>query len=806
MSRSDGWSRPTGFQGDVMAGAPNTARPGQIHGVPAEVTSFVGRRHEMAEVKRLLSISRLVTLTGVGGVGKTRLAARVGTMVRRAFPDGVWLVELADLGNPDLLVPAVCEALGIRDHSARPALQVLIDHLRDAQALLILDNCEHLVGACAVLAEALLRACPRLRILTTSRQPLGIASEQTLLVPTLPVTGRPTGGPGSGVVAGDAVRLFAERAEAVVPGFTVTEENRETVERICRRLDGLPLGIELAAVRLRALSVQQLLDRLDDRFRLLSSGSRAVLPRHQTLRALIDWSYGLCTEPERLLWERVSVFSGGLDLDAAEQVCAGDGIAREDVLDLVVGLVDKSVLVREDHPQTVRYRLLETIRQYGRERLTGSGDETHMQHRHRDYYRDLVAKADREWFGAEQVPWFHQLRLEHGNIRAALDYCLSTPGEVDSGLAIASGLLFYWIAAGLLDEGRGWLQALLAKSSASPAARAEALCVHARLAVLQSDFAAAEPMLEEGCELARRLDEPVVLAQCQYAAGLAALIRHDLNGAVPLLEDSLARHRELSHAKGVANSLMYLATAYSLLGRSEEAVALFDECLRLCEAQHDNWFRSYTLSLFGIEIWQQGDLKRATELEGQAIRLKQPFDDRLGMALCVEVLAWLAADEGDPERAARLLGALREIWHSVGGPPFGYLAEHPERCETAIRDRLGGPRYNALFQEGCGLSFAETTAYALCQGDVQPAPVALVRHTMSPLTRRETEVARLVAKGMSNKEIAAALVVAQRTAEGHVERILRKLGFSSRAQIAAWVAELNDEAPASDSGGRPGRR
>lgn len=784
-----------------MTGAPNTARPGQIHGVPAEVTSFVGRRHEMTEVKRLLSISRLVTLTGVGGVGKTRLAARVGTMVHRAFPDGVWLIELADLGNPDLLVPAVCEALGIRDHSARPALQVLIDQLRDTQALLILDNCEHLVGACAVLADALLRACPRLRILPTSRQPLGIVSEQTLSVPTLPVTGRTMSGPDAGVVAGDAVRLFAERAEAVVPGFTVTEDNQETIERICRRLDGLPLGIELAAVRLRALSVRQLLDRLDDRFRLLSSGSRAVLPRHQTLRALIDWSYGLCTGPERLLWERVSVFSGGLDLDAAEQVCAGDGIAREDVLDLVIGLVDKSVLVREDHPQTVRYRLLETIRQYGRERLTVSGVETHTD-RHRDYYRDLVARANREWFGPDQVPWFHQLRLEHGNIRTALDYCVSTPKQVDSGLAIASGLLFYWIAAGLLDEGRRWLQALLATSSASPAARAEALCVHARLAVLQSDFTAAEPMLEEACALG----EPVVLAQCHYVAGLAALIRHDLNGAVTLLEDSLARHRELSHAKGVANSLMYLATAYSLLGRSEEAVALFDECLRLCDAQQDHWFRSYTLALFGIEIWQQGDLERATELERQAIRLKQPFDDRLGMALCVEVLAWIAADEGDPERAARLLGALREIWHSVGGPPFGYLAQHRERCETAIRHRLGDARYDALFQEGCGLSLAETTAYAVRERGVRPAPVALVRDTMSPLTRRETEVARLVAKGMSNKEIAAALVVAQRTAEGHVERILRKLGFSSRAQIAAWVAELHDEAPSSDSGGRPGRR
>ncbi|WP_343885248.1 ATP-binding protein, partial [Actinoallomurus spadix] len=250
-----------------MTGASETTRPGQIHGVPAEVTSFVGRRHEVAEVRRLLSISRLVTLCGVGGVGKTRLAARVGTLVHRAFPDGVWLVELAALNDPGLLVPAVCEALRIPDRSVRPPLRMLIDHLEDAQALLILDNCEHLVGECAVLAEALLRSCPGLRILATSRQSLGIAGEQTLFVPSLPVTGHAVAGSHS-IVVGDAVRLFAERAEAVVPGFTLTEDNRETVERICRRLDGLPLAIELAAVRLRALSVHQLLARLDDRFRL----------------------------------------------------------------------------------------------------------------------------------------------------------------------------------------------------------------------------------------------------------------------------------------------------------------------------------------------------------------------------------------------------------------------------------------------------------------------------------------------------------------------------------------------------------
>ncbi|WP_345443739.1 LuxR C-terminal-related transcriptional regulator, partial [Actinoallomurus vinaceus] len=461
---------------------------------------------------------------------------------------------------------------------------------------------------------------------------------------------------------------------------------------------------------------------------------------------------------------------------------------------------------REEHPGTVRYRLLETIRQYGRERLIASGTEHLVQQRHRDYYRDLVARSDEAWFGPDQVACFDRLRLEHGNIRIALDYCLSAPEEVDAGLAIASRLRFYWIAAGLLHEGRRWLDALLGNDSASPAARAAGLCVHARLAVLQSDFAAAGPMLDKSRALADPVEDPVTFAQCQYVAGLAALIRHDLGGAVTLLEDSLARHRELGHPAGVANSLMYLATAYSLIGRSEEAVALFDECRRLCEARNDRWFCSYTLSVLGIEVWRQGDLKRAAELEQQAIRLKQPFDDRLGVALCVDVLAWIAADEGDPERAARLLGALREFWRLVGGPPFGYLEEYHEDCETAVRDHLGTERFDALFREGCDMSLDRATAYALHEGEVRPAPFPAAKGAPSPLTSREMEVAKLVAKGMSNKEIASALVVAQRTAEGHVERILRKLGFTSRAQIAAWVAEQDDGASERGSGGRPGHR
>ncbi|SNS71069.1 non-specific serine/threonine protein kinase [Streptosporangium subroseum] len=767
--------------------------------LPSEVTSFVGRRHEVTDVKRFLSGAHVVTLTGAGGVGKTRLALRVAADVRRAFRDGVWLVELAALDTPELLVQTVAGALDIRDRSSRPRLEVLVEHLREKQALVILDNCEHLLHECAVLAETLIRVAPDLRILATSRQPLGIAGEQTLAVPPLALPDSDVPRPSVEALAQcDAVRLFAERAGAVLPDFAVTDDNREAVEGICRRLDGIPLGIELAAVRLRALSVQQLLDRLDDRFRLLTAGSRAVLPRHQTLRALIDWSYTLCTDQERLLWERVSVFSGGLGLEAAETVCSGDGIDREEIVDLVIGLVDKSVLIREEYPSGVRYRLLETIRQYGRDRLRESGEEEGLRRRHRDWCQDLVTRAEREWFGPNQVMWFTRLRGEHSNLRTALDFCLTAPGEVERGLAIATAMRFYWIAAGFLHEGRCWLNPLLAAGAERSVFRGRALCVNARLAVLQSDFTAAESMLEESRSLAKGFGDAATLAQIAYVSGLAALVRQDLTRAATLLEEALDRHRAVDDQVGEVNSLMYLATAHSCLGHSRRAVTLFETCLAMCETRSEHWFRSYVLSVFAIEMWQQGNTARAIEMEGESIRLKQPFNDRLGLALCVEVMAWIAAGRGDYECAAQLLGALRGIWRSVGGPLFGYLAGYHSQCEAVTREHLGAKKFDAALRKGVGLTFDGALACAL-QEKAPAGEQSEEAERPSPLTPRETEIAQLVAQGLSNKEIAASLVIAQRTAEGHIEHILSKLGFHSRAQIAVWVGERNraadDERP-----------
>lgn len=755
-------------------------------GLPAELTSFVGRRREIADVKRLLSGSRLVTLVGVGGVGKTRLALRVAADVRRAFPDGVRLVELATLDGPDLLIRTVSEALQIVDFTTRPALDVLAERVRDKRMLLVLDNCEHLLHDCAVLAETLVRAGADLRILATSRQSLGATGEQTMVVPALPLPecdgSRPSA---EALEQSDAVRLFAERAAAVVPGFEVTDDNLVTVARICGSLDGIPLAIELAAVRLRAISVEQLLARLEDRFGLLTAGPRALLPRQRTLRALIDWSYTLCTEQEQLLWARLSVFAGSLDLEAAEKVCAGAGIAADEVIDLIIGLVDKSILIREEHQPNVRYRLLETIRQYGRDRLRESGQEEPLRRRHRDWFYELVTGAHRMWFGPDQVSWYDRLRTEHDNLRTALDFCATTPGEAEAGLIMATALRYYWIASDFPQEARSWLCRLLAVDPLPTPPRAWGLCLKARLAVLQSDFAVAESLLAEVRDLGRRLRDAAIVGAAAYVAGLGALLRQDLDQARSLLGEAVECCHDADDQMGMANALIYLATTHSLLGSAEEAGARFEECLAICEPRQEHWFRSYTLWAYGIEVWRHGDTQRAIDMERQAIRLKKPFDDRLGVALCMEAVAWMSCAEGSggTERAAVLLGALREIWRSFGGPLFGYLAEYHDACELSARQALGGRKFDAAVRRGSALSAGEALEYAL--GPDLPAPGP--DRGSSPLTRREMEIAGLVARGMSNKAIAATLVISQRTAEGHVEHILSKLGFTSRVQIAAWV-------------------
>ncbi|MEQ4725918.1 LuxR C-terminal-related transcriptional regulator [Nonomuraea sp. B19D2] len=754
--------------------------------LPADVTGFVGRRQELSQARRLLADTRMLTLIGLGGVGKTRLALRVAAEARRAFRDGVWLVDLAPLQDGELLPRAVADALGLRDESSQRPLSGLAEFLEDKQLLLVLDGCEHLTYAAAMLAGKLLGAAPGLRILATSREILGVEGEQVLSVPPLAVP--EPGQPWAALTQSDAVRLFAERGAAVLNGFTVTEANAESVTALCRRLEGIPLAIELAAARLRALSVRQILDRLDIR----TPAYRTSVPRHQTMRAAIGWSYDLCTPQERTLWARLSVFSGEFDLEAAEHVCSGDGLPQEQIFDLVASLLDKSILVRGEYVTHARYRLLEIVRQYGSNVLVESGEEMASRRRHRDHFRDLAERAEADWFGPRQAEWVARLRHEHTNLRAALDFCLREPGEARHALEIVAALWNYWVFfAGSFGEGRHWLERALELDAEPTAARVKALWVDAWFALRQADLTAATPLLDECRELARRLDDRVALAFVAHFSGLTAYLRGDTAGAIGLLREARDRHAANGDQDGVWMTLFHLVIAYSSVGDDGRADSLAAECLAMCEARSAYLSKSNALWVVGLARWFRGEQDRASALVRSGLKIMRSLDDRWGVAACLEVLAWVEAADGRDERAARLFGAAGMVWQAMGTslPALRPFAEFHNLCETQLRLSLGQSGYSAAFRRGVELTADQAVDYALETGARAPAP----RQEAEPeeaaaLTPRQREVAALIAEGLSNKDIAAKLVIAQRTAEGHVESILTKLGFTSRVQIAAWVS------------------
>ncbi|GHF96702.1 MULTISPECIES: ATP-binding protein [Amycolatopsis] len=744
--------------------------------LPAELTSFVGRRHELGEAKRLLSAARLVTLTGAGGVGKTRLALRVAADVRRAFPDGVWLVELADVGDPHLVPNTVATAFGLRGTSDQAA--GLAEYLEDKQLLLVLDNCEHVADECATLVAKLLAVSGGLRVLATSRHTLHVEGEHLLHVEPLPV---PRAGDTGGPV--EAVTLFADRAAAVSPGFELTPDNRATVSRICRRLEGIPLAIELAAVRVRVLSVDQVLERLDDRLGLLTSRPAAVRPRRRTLEAAIDWSFELCTPAEQRLWAQASVFPGGFDLDAAEHVCSP---ADDDsALDVVTGLVDKSVLSRQNGTfgRHAWYRMLETVREYGGARLAADGGEAGVRARQAGYYADLARRYRAEGFGPRQSEWLARLRREHANLRAVLDHCLADPGRAGQALDIAASLWNFWYGGGLVPEGCGYLRRGLELCGERTLVRARGLYAMAFLAI-QTGAPHAELLAELG-ELAAEFDDERLRAGHAECAGMATFFTGDLTGGADLLERALAGYRTAGDALLVFDTLILLAAARFFLGDPRGAAAA-EEALALTERHEARWSRGYALWAVAIHRWRADQPRQAAELLHEAVALRLP--DRTLLAFLVEALAWCHSAEGEHERVARLLGAAAAVWR-LSGARVGEMSPYQgvdEQCATLARKALGDEVFDAAFAEATGFGLDEVVRYALRE---RPAP-HVAGKTAEPggLTRRQREIAELVARGMSNKEIAAALVLSGRTVEGHVENILVKLGLTSRTQVASWLA------------------
>ncbi|WP_030437612.1 ATP-binding protein [Actinoplanes subtropicus] len=757
--------------------ATGRVRPGNV---PAESTSFVGRRTELAEIKRMLADARLVTLTGMGGIGKTRLALRVAAEVRRAFRDGVWFVDLTQLREPDAdaLADLVLAVLGV-PRPGGPPRRRLIDHLAGRRALLVLDNCEHLLAPSAVLAEALVRGCPEVGVLATSRQPLAIGGERLYLVPPLGHD--------------ETATLFVARARAIAPEFAVTGDDAAAMAELCRRLDGLPLAVELAAARVRALAPPQILDRLADRFALLSQGDRGGPARQRTLRASVEWSFDLCGEPERTLWGRLSVFAGTFELDAVEGICADEALPESEVLEALTGLLDKSILVRDDvRENCARYRMLEAIRDYARDKLVAGGLVV-LPRRHRDWYLRMVARANAEGISDRSAYWMSRLARERANLRTAMEFCLSEPGEAEAALRLAVTLPgHYWSAWGLLGEGRRWLDRALTLAPAPTALRAKALLINSHLAVWLGEHAEAARLLTEGEELAGRLHAAAELGHAAYTRGVAALYANDLPVAVERLEKAwtLLAGEPDKDLYLYLNVLLGFGVSAALAGDTERAGSCQRELLAIVEPRAGGRHRSLARWVGGLIRWRQGDPREGAAQVVEALRLKPTWgsDDRYTTALCLEVLAWITADRRRHRRAATLLGAADVCWADVGASIGSYLqfAGHHDTCERLARAALGDAAFTAAFRDGQALAPEDLLAFVL--DEPRRAGRAEEEAEPTPLTNRERQIADLLTQGLTNKEIASRLVISRRTAESHVDRILGKLGFSRRAQVAAWNA------------------
>lgn len=714
----EGAARGTGQPAAAGAPLPARSRATARHNLPVEVTSFVGRERELADVKERLAASHLLTLTGSGGCGKTRLALRVAAEVLDAYPDGIWLVELAPLSDPTLVPQAVALALDVREVPGRPLPATLAEHLEGRAILVVLDNCEHVLDACARIAEALLRACPRLRLLATSRERLGIGGEVVARVTplTLPEPGHASL---AELARSEAVRLFVERAEAVRPGFALTEGNAAAVAEICRRLDGIPLALELAAARAAVLSPEQIARHLGDRFRLLTTGSRTALPRHQTLRALVDWCHALLSDKERILFRRLAVFAGGWTLAAAEAVA---GIGRDEVLDLLMGLVDQSLVLVEERGDEARYRLLETLRDYAREKLDASGETCAVRAAHAAYYA--------AWTGgpgpsAVELPIKRAFALppatvagEADNLRAALDYFLDQ-GEAEAGLGLAARIYHLWFLRGPREEGRAWLRRLLARPTPVLApSRAAALFAAGWLARFQGDLAEAGAVFAEAATLAGARGDHQGRACAQTQLGVVAFMRGELAQARTELEEGARLVREADAPAALLQSLVrlgHLAVAQGDLMGARAALVEGRTVLTRLPAPGFmfNWLAA-ELAL------AEGDGERAAREYRAALadRWAVGDGDAFGVAVPALGLAEVAAVVGQGVRAARLLGGSEGLALGVGNQAITEPAQRTQhaRVEAATRELLGDAAFAALRAEGRRLGLEEVVRLALGEG------------------------------------------------------------------------------------------
>jgi non-specific serine/threonine protein kinase len=769
--------------------------------LPLQLSSFVGRQREVSEVTRLLAAHRLLTLTGPGGSGKTRLALEFAAGVVRDFDDGVWMVDLAPLADPDLVPRAAAAVLGVRETPGIPLVDSLRAHLRPRRSLLVLDNCEHLVQASADLAAELLRSCRELRVLATSREALGLPGEAIYAVPplSLPDPRRP---PAMENLAGyEASGLFVERARAVRQDFELDEGNAASVAEVCYRLDGIPLAIELAAARVKALSVSDISKRLDDSFALLTSGGRTRISHHRTLRATMDWSYELLTEEERILFRRLSVFAGGFTLEAAEAAGEGEGVEAAEVLPLLSSLVDKSLVQVSQQAGGSRYRYLATVRQYGWGKLEASGETQAIRRRHAEHYVELAEESEGAPKGLDRVLRFTHLETEHDNFRAALSWALAEGNggkeRANLGLRMAVALWPFWYTYGHLSEGREWLTRAASGNSGPATARAKARALNGAgyIALFQGEYETSKGLLEQSLKLYRKIeDREGIASSLTYLGFVSVLGQRDLESLPRLYEEAASLRPYLRDRRVVANLLLFSGLIAISGGDLEEAVPMHEEALSLFREVRDIQGMGHCLNNLAFVAILRSDYEGASALLRDNLQTAREADYKLFIQYSLLGLCIVAARQGHPIRAARLWGGVEsmEEAYGIGITRIARSRTNYDFHLSTARSRLGEEAFEAARVEGRAMSPEEATEYALqpepTQMGEEPAPSAEPAHPAG-LSDREVEVLGLVAKGMTNAQIAGELFISPRTVNAHLGSVYRKIGSSTRAEATRFASE-----------------
>lgn len=737
--------------------------------LPRQLTSFIGRESEIRTVKDLLTTHCLLTLTGPGGCGKTRLALQSAAEVLEQYPDGIWLVELGALADSGLVAQSIASALRVAEQPGRPLLESLVDYLQSRALLLLLDNCEHLLPAAAGIVEMLLQRSQSVRVLATSREPLGIGGERCHPVPPMslpdrrdssrghgslpgiPVRGLPSQRPGRSRATSDrptatilqceAVRLFAERAGFRQPSFALTERNAPTVARVCERLDGIPLAIELAAARVRVLTVEQIANRMDDFFRLLTGGSPTALPRQQTLQAAIDWSYDLLSERERILFRRLGVFNHGFTLEAAEAVCGDDSvgmIGSEEILDLLARLADKSLIlvvsveegdagevvgspVHGDVTAVHRYRMLETIRQYSLRRLAEAGEAEALRSRHRDWFLGLAERAEPELRGMAQAAWLKRLETEHDNLRAALEQSLSASGGIEEALRLGTALWRFWYVRGYSAEGLGWLERMLSRSEGTPSVQRAKACNNAGiLAGARGDYAGARSFHEESLHIRRALNDRLGIAHSLTNLGLIERDEGNYACSQECFGQSLVLFEQLEDPRGTGTAVLNLGCNCITLGDYPTALRYLEESLTIHRTLGDRWLVAVTLNNLGRIAHAQGEDPEAARFLSESLALRQEIGDRRGIPVALRGLGAVARAQGDPMRATLLYAAAEAARESMQGALPAADTEHLKQNVDVLRAQLGEASFHSAWTQGSTMTLEQAVEYALQPSDARP--------------------------------------------------------------------------------------